>query len=238
MKLRHHHAWWVSALAAGLVRAIGWTCRVRVRGQVPTYREQVFSMWHGDMLLTAHRHRNRGAVVLVSNNRDGEIIARTVERLGYRTVRGSSTRGGVAALRRFLALQDGNGWVVTPDGPRGPRHSVKDGVLHLASLTGWPVLPVGVAVSRAWTTGSWDRMQIPKPFSRMVHHFGEQMTLPPDLTAEQRRGLAEELKEHMATAQAAAEHALADWTGKAPSQLPTDPADPQRSTSSKEPEAS
>lgn len=228
----------MSALAAGLVRAIGWTCRVRVKGFVPSYREQVFSMWHGDMLLTAHRHRNQGAVVLVSNNRDGEIIARTVERLGYRTVRGSSTRGGVAALRRFLSLQDGNAWVVTPDGPRGPRHSVKDGVLQLASLTGWPVIPVGVAVSRAWTTGSWDRMAIPKPFSRLVHHFGEPVTFPQDLTTEQRRAFAEELKEHMATARAAAEHELTAWTGKAPTHPQADPADPQQFIQPQEPEAS
>ena len=119
VKLRHQHAWWVSALASSLLRTLGATTRVRVLGDTLDYRRCIFSMWHGDMLLFAHRHRNRGVRTLVSNNRDGEIIARTVTRLGYGTVRGSSTRGGVRAIRDFFRDGTGVGWLVTPDGPRG-----------------------------------------------------------------------------------------------------------------------
>lgn len=134
----------------------------------------IFTVWHSRVLLLPYLYRGRRLRVLASRSRDGEIIARLMARFGLETVRGSSSRGGTAALRELLrSLRAGWGVVVVPDGPRGPREVVKPGIVTLAALSGAAVVPLAVAASSDWRMPSWDELRIPRPFSRCVVRFGE-----------------------------------------------------------------
>lgn len=133
----------------------------------------IYAFWHRYQLLLAHVHRNEGLVVLVSRSRDGELIARTVERLGYRTVRGSSGRGGAVAFLSLLQeAKRGRRLVFTPDGPRGPYKFVQPGVVAAAHKTGFPVVPVAWAATRVKTLKSWDRFLVPLPFATFHIVYG------------------------------------------------------------------
>ncbi len=144
--------------------------------------------------------------MLVSEHSDGEIIAQIGARLGQRTVRGSTTRGGARALLGLVrALQAGETIAITPDGPRGPRHEVQAGVVAAAQRAGAPVVAIGVACSRAWSLGSWDRFRIPMPFARIVLSYTEPILMPADLDAGT-RAVAEALDRSSAAAQRAIRH--------------------------------
>jgi hypothetical protein len=119
-------------------------------------------------------YRGPGARILISASKDGELIARTMRCFGQGAVRGSSTRGGRSAFKAMMALADEPfDLVITPDGPKGPRHQIKPGVVQLARLTGRPVIPMAFVCSRGHRFASWDRFLLPYPFSRGVYAFGE-----------------------------------------------------------------
>ncbi len=129
----------------------------------------ILCMWHGDLLMQAFNYRNfkkNGTVkVIVSEHSDGEIIRRTVEYLGVGSLSGSSTRGGAKALLGAIkALQNGIDVAITPDGPKGPAHSIADGIIMIAQKTGSRIVCFGSKPSKSWTTNSWDNFTIPKPF--------------------------------------------------------------------------
>jgi lysophospholipid acyltransferase (LPLAT)-like uncharacterized protein len=119
--------------------------------------------------------------VITSQSRDGEYIARFLKRFGFGTVRGSSTRGGVKALVEMIRLmRNGMSMAFTVDGPRGPRREAKTGAVLLAKKTGNPMLPFSVECDRFWTIGSWDRLQIPKPFTRARFIVSSPIYVPED----------------------------------------------------------
>ena len=158
------------------------------------------ALFHGDLLLVSHefcrlRPRLRGNVYLMaSRSRDGEIIARLVRWVGGKTVRGSSSRGGGKALLEMVnALGPCDYAAIAVDGPRGPRHEVKDGILLLAKRTGLPVVPMAGGAARKWIAGSWDRLEIPRPFSRTTMLFGQPLHVPRDADAATIAGLREQL---------------------------------------------
>ena len=154
-------------------------------------KNYILTLWHGRMLLSIYAQRGRGVVSMVSQHVDGEIIARTVEMLGYRTVRGSSTRGGGKALREMVKIMKrGVPGSMFPDGPRGPRGDFKSGTVTLAQLTGAYLVPMTYAASRAWVFRSWDQFVMAKPFSRVVVAYGEPIEIPRNLE----EGAWEELK--------------------------------------------
>ena len=141
---------------------------------VDSGRQPILALWHGRILPGLHYFRNRGIVVITSQNFDGEWIARILHRFGFGTARGSSSRGGARALvqlRRDLA--DGHAAAFTVDGPRGPARVVQPGAVFLAGATGQPIVPYHVESDRHWTLTSWDRTQIPKPFSTVALVIGE-----------------------------------------------------------------
>ena len=139
-------------------------------------RAFIFALWHGHMLPLVVRHRAQGVRILVSEHRDGEVIARIAGRLGLATIRGSSSRGAARALLAMCdVLADGGTVAVTPDGPRGPARSFASGTIVAAHRSGAPIIAIGVAASRAWYLRSWDAFMIPKPFARVVIAYSDPM---------------------------------------------------------------
>jgi lysophospholipid acyltransferase (LPLAT)-like uncharacterized protein len=145
----------------------------------------IFAFWHARLLPLVFTHRGRGVALLISRHRDGELITRIIERLGYVTARGSSTRGGEEGLREMLDWA-GRGHLlgITPDGPRGPAERLKPGLLYLASRSGLPILPVASASDRYWKLRSWDGFRIPQPFARVAAAYGEPILVPAGLDRE------------------------------------------------------
>lgn len=166
-------------LGLGLVRALHATCRKRVTGAEHLQRLRgeghgcVLVIWHGTMLVPIHHHQGDPITTLVSEHGDGEYITRILQRMGFETVRGSSTRGGSRGLRGLVkAGRNGRIMAITPDGPQGPRRVMKPGALLAAQLAGVPVVPIGVGVSRGWQARSWDRFTVPKPFATLGLAYG------------------------------------------------------------------
>jgi len=144
-------------------------------------RQPIMAFWHGRILPSTYFFRNRGIVVMTSENFDGEWIAGIIERFGYGTARGSTSRGAKRALiqlKRDMAA--GKPAAFTLDGPRGPAHVAQPGAVWLAKATGNPVVPFHIEASRHWTLKSWDRTQIPKPFSTVAIVIGEPIDVPSD----------------------------------------------------------
>lgn len=198
---------WLSAL---LIRALGATWRVRVTGNVDI-GPNIYALLHGNLLLPAFRLRRSGAVIMISRHRDGELIAQAIERLGYPTVRGSSTRGAASAVREMRREHQARPWVVTPDGPKGPRGSVKDGLIRLAQESGRPILPLVGAARPAKRFASWDRFTLPWPFARVVVHFGAPLAVPAAADEAGRTALARQLEQRLSEGEKEAETALANW---------------------------
>ncbi len=148
----------------------------------------IHALWHGRMLLAIPAYRGEDMTTLASNSGDGDLAGTLVEGYGYRCIRGSKSQGGARALRAMIgALRAGSNVVITPDGPRGPRHSMNPGIAWMARATGFAVLPTGFAVDRAWYLSSWDRYTVPKPFARVALAYGEPIYI-------ERRASPEELE--------------------------------------------
>ena len=178
------------SLGAIVLRSLGATWRVRVEDDGPlremrrTRRPVIFTFWHSRILPLTYFHRGQGNVALVSQHGDGEYTTQILQRIGYGTsARGSATRGGVQGLRGLLrAVREGRNLGLTPDGPRGPARVLKEGVLVTAQLSGAAILPLAAGGPSVWTVGSWDRMIIPKPFSRVTLKYGALQFIPRDAT--------------------------------------------------------
>ena len=197
----------VAAIAGAgypLLNALGHTLRWRVEGLHhldairASGRQPVMAFWHGRILSATFYFRRRGIVVITSENFDGEWIARIIERFGYGTARGSTSRGGRRAMLQLVRdMQQGKAAGFTLDGPRGPARVAQPGALWLARTTGNPVLPFHLEASRAWMLGSWDRTQIPKPFSTVALVVGEPMNVAADATDEQLEAARMELESRL-----------------------------------------
>jgi lysophospholipid acyltransferase (LPLAT)-like uncharacterized protein len=175
----------IASAVTPLMRALGATYRWQVDGFehyeaiVTAGKAPIFAFWHGRILPATLFWKNRGIVVITSQNFDGEWIAGIIRRFGYGTARGSTSRGGARALvqlRRELAA--GKPAAFTIDGPRGPARVAQPGAVFLAGATGHPLLPFHIESSAAWTMNSWDRTQVPKPFARIQVAIGEPIVVP------------------------------------------------------------
>lgn len=176
----------ISTLGYLLISLIGRTLRYEVSSEedgVPDGESPpdfvVGPFWHRCVIPATWYFRKRGIAVMTSQSYDGEYIARIIERFGFLAVRGSSTRGGSAALRGMhRALEEGHIAAFTIDGPRGPRYVAKFGPVALAKSSGAPVLCFYLACERPWILRSWDRMMIPRPFSRVHLRWARKIHLP------------------------------------------------------------
>ena len=191
----------IAALGYPLINLLGHTLRWRVEGLHhleairAAGRQPVMAFWHGRILPATFYFRRRGIVVITSENFDGEWIARIIERFGYGTARGSSSRGGLKAMLQLVRdMRQGSAAGFTLDGPRGPARVAQPGALWLARTTGNPVLPFHLEASRSWALHSWDRTQIPKPFSEVALVVGEPIDVGADVTDEQIERVRRELE--------------------------------------------
>ncbi len=182
------YPWWLEPTAVGgalLLRLLGMTWRFEVE-RAPEYaagaargERFVFAFWHGRLLPLVYARRHEGITVLVSRHRDGQLVTRVAEHLGFTTARGSSTRGGEAGVRELLArAAAGHDLAITPDGPRGPAEQVKDGLAFVASRTERRIVPIATASKPAWVFGSWDRFRVPRPFARVRIAYGAPIAVP------------------------------------------------------------
>ncbi len=155
---------------------------------VDAQRGYIYALWHDSILIPLARHSLKPQKVgaLVSRHQDGEYLAELMHYSGIRSIRGSTARGGDQALRELIRLGDDWHIFITPDGPRGPHHQVKAGLVYLASRTGRPIIPMASHCENAWYfPGKWTGLFIPKPFSRGCYLGGDPISIPPDLSREQ-----------------------------------------------------
>src|SRR5881394_1421252 len=179
----------------GLLRLLGRTWRFRLvnGGVIQDLRAAktpfIFSLWHGHLLPLLWFHRDQGVLVLISEHRDGELVARAAASLGFGLIRGSTTRGADRALISLAReLKAGREAAITPDGPRGPARKFAPGVLVAAQRSDSFIVPVAAVADRAWHLRSWDRFMIPKPFARVTIAYGK----PTKVLAATPRAAAEE----------------------------------------------
>ncbi len=201
----------ISSLGYPLISALGRTLRWRVTGQqhfdavVAAGQQPIMAFWHGRILPATLYFRDRGIIVITSENFDGEWIARIIERFGYGTARGSSSRGGLKALLKLVRdMEAGRPTAFTLDGPRGPARVAQPGAVWLAKATGNPVLPFHIESSSRWTANSWDHTQVPRPFSTVGVAIGEPLYVPRESTAEQLERARVGLEDRLAVLERAA----------------------------------
>jgi len=214
---------WLGSLYIRLVRVTGrWEL---VNGAVPAAywdhdKPFLLAFWHSRILMMPYCWRRGQPInMLISQHRDGALIARTVSHFGIDTVSGSTTRGGSAALRGMLkALKAGQCVGITPDGPRGPRMRAAEGVVQIARMSGVPVIPVAYSTSRRRLLSSWDRFLVAWPFSRGVIVWGDPIEVPsgasPQVMAEKRQQVEDSLNAITADADRRMGHAPVapqDW---------------------------
>jgi lysophospholipid acyltransferase (LPLAT)-like uncharacterized protein len=196
-----------------LIRAMVATCRVTCQNREVLERAQrgeafIGALWHHDLVFFADLLRGSGFTVLSSRSRDGEIGARVAQRLGLRTVRGSSSRGAEEALAELIEIARRGGCVgFVADGPRGPSGVAKMGPIVAAKLSGRPIVPMACAIRGGLRLRSWDRMRVPL-FARIVARAGEPIAVPPDATREDCERLRVRLQDELARTESVAAEAL------------------------------
>src|SRR5688572_21076402 len=211
----------IAGLGYPLINALGHTLRWRVEGLehfdsiLASGRQPVMAFWHGRILPATWYFRRRGIVVITSENFDGEWIARIIERFGYGTARGSTSRGARKAMLQLVReMRRGRPAGFTVDGPRGPARIAQPGAVWLAKATGNPVLPFHLEASSSWTMRSWDRTQIPKPFSTVALAIGSPISVPRDATDEALEAARGALDTALRTLEERANRLLSDSPGR------------------------
>lgn len=166
--------WLLPLLARLYIRFLGMTSRVTIKGRKDHPGPAVYALWHRQEVLMIWLHRGRGICGLVSQSKDGEHMARILLGMGFNVVRGSTTTGGMMALRGLIkAARKGYSIAITPDGPKGPIFKVQPGLVYVAQKAGVPIIPVACALSKKKILRSWDRYQFPLPFGRIEAVYGE-----------------------------------------------------------------
>ncbi len=179
------------ATKLGWLFIIGWCKLLFIKEKGRKYVQQaiaektnyIYVLWHGRVLVPIYIHRYEGICPLVSLHSDGEMIAQALHKLGYRTVRGSSTRGGKEAFHKMVSqVKRGIVGTMIPDGPRGPRQQLKPGTLYMAQQTGAYLIPVTFSAKRKIVFNSWDKFVLPLPFSKTLMLYGKPIKVPKNIS--------------------------------------------------------
>lgn len=168
-------------LASFLLKFIYFTCKVRFHGSDFPHENAIYASWHGEMVMTPFCYLKmqtikRSICVITSRHFDGRMIGEVLKKIvkGGKSVEGSSSKGGSKSLRVAMKiLKDGDDLAIAPDGPRGPRHSVAQGIVILSQRMNVPIVVLNCKASSSWRFKSWDRMFLPKPFSRIDFFVSE-----------------------------------------------------------------
>jgi hypothetical protein len=201
-------------LLARILRLVHRSCRTIVLGE-DNLREclewggpSIAAFWHCAYPGVLYFFRDKGYLTIISRSRDGELAARMIERLGYRSFRGSSGKGGATALKGLIsAFREGPGGGFVADGSKGPARIAQKGLLILSLHTGSPIMPVGMAAHPCWRFRSWDKTVLAKPFSKVVMAFGPLIRVEKGATAERIEQYRMELEAGLNAATEAAEQA-------------------------------
>jgi lysophospholipid acyltransferase (LPLAT)-like uncharacterized protein len=205
----------IATLGYPLLRALGstWTWKVSGAGHVEAITSRglhpIHAFWHGRILPATLYFQRRGIVVITSENYDGEWIARIITRFGYGTARGSTSRGGPRALLQLVREVKSKGVAFTLDGPRGPAEIAQPGAVWLSKATGNPLLPFHCEAASSWTMKSWDRTQVPKPFTTVAMAIREPIYVPRDAGETALAGFNQRLQVSLAEARAECQRLLA-----------------------------
>jgi len=194
--------WIVPPLVYVFIKLLFFTCKKKFyRTYDGSATPSIYVLWHGEILMAAtayiHYTQRKEVDTIVSNHFDGELVARLMKLFGGGTIRGSSSKGGVSVLREALkSLQKGRDIALTPDGPRGPRHSVADGAAALAMMKKVPIVTMHCKPTSYWSMKSWDQFCIPKPFCTIEFYFSDPFYVH-ELTLEEAKALIQKrLLEH------------------------------------------
>jgi len=200
-------AWLIWLLINGVAATLRWRFEDKSGlSGAGTDQRAIFAIWHNRLALCLPVYRRyfsghlseRRLAAIASASRDGGMLARVLELFGALPIRGSSSRRGAAALRELThAAELGCDLAVTPDGPRGPCYVVQPGVIAAAQFTGLPIVPVTYVLSWKKTLRSWDRFQIPLPFSRVEVRIGEPLRVPREADEAERERLRGELEQRL-----------------------------------------
>jgi lysophospholipid acyltransferase (LPLAT)-like uncharacterized protein len=212
--------WLLRALLATVNCKYWQTSRDYSPAKVGPRAKYIYVLWHEYLVVPIVRFSYSRVRLLTSQHADGLIVAELCKHLRMGVVRGSSTRGGIQALRRVLAASRYRFLAVTPDGPRGPRRRVNIGLIYMASKLGWPLIIIGVGLRRPWRLKSWDRLAIPRPFHRATFMTAEPLTIPRNLDRDQLEMWRQKVEEMLHAYTAAAEQAAE--TGKKPELVAVD----------------
>ncbi len=175
-------------IGACYLRLVWLSSRKIVQGTAPITAPHIIALWHNQLLLLPWLCPNQPAHVLISQSRDGQQIAAVAKALGLGVVAGSSNKGGAQAVRTVInKLKQQHNLFITPDGPRGPVHTVSKGTIDLARLSKTPLIPVAIATKKHWTIKSWDKFQIPKPFNTITVHWGSAIDIDKTMDLEQQQ---------------------------------------------------
>jgi len=202
--------WFAPTVAAVLIKLLARLMRTEILGGehpsqlVAANQPAIYALWHDQLLMMVAGYLGaRDVQILISASKDGELIARTMACFGLGAVRGSSSRGAAGALKQMLKLaRTGRSLAITPDGPKGPRHQLKSGVVAVASRSGLPIVPLAFACSHGYRFQSWDRFLLPYPWARGVFSYGAPLYHSPEESVEEfmmRVEAAMENNQHIAT---------------------------------------
>lgn len=180
----------IGIFGSWLIRLLAFT--IRINDSPKGFNEKIknlhaiYAIWHCMMLLPAYIGKGSNIQVLISQHSDGEYIAQVIQRLGFGVIRGSTTRGGMRAVKALVdKAKAGYPLAITPDGPRGPRFIVQSGSIYIGKKTQLPVIPTVIGLSSYWELSSWDKFRIPKPFSHALIMYGDPIHIPQDLSEEE-----------------------------------------------------
>ena len=198
--------WLITRIIVVLIRVTGSTTRVNrlnhevLKSTMEEYGSVIVATWHHNIYFSIWLLRKEDLTPLISRSDDGEAIYDVFAHFGYQAVRGSSTRGGVPALKQLIKfLKEKTSVAITPDGPLGPPEKIQSGVILLAKYSGVPIIPWHYEANHRWNLNSWDRHKIPKPFSKIIEAFGEPFHVPKNLLPEDIPVFCEKLEKIMKT---------------------------------------
>jgi lysophospholipid acyltransferase (LPLAT)-like uncharacterized protein len=163
----------------GVTAKISWFGKEIIDELIEKSQPFIICAWHHDIYFSSWLLKDFELTALISSSKDGEYINQILSGFGFRAVRGSSTRGGIGAMKQLVrCLKDGNAVAITPDGPQGPIHKIQEGIVALAKMTGVPIIPWRYEASSCWKLNSWDSHKIPKPTTKIRSVFGQPLYVP------------------------------------------------------------